>query len=422
MSLLLLAGCSKDPAKPEAAKNSAPQISSIIPVPEEIPMNGTTRITCLADDPEGDPVSYTWESDQGTITGSGAQVDWTAPDSEGVYQIKCTVSDSKKASADQMVSILVAGSGNQPPQITSLSAGSDTVEFNKSISITCQAIDNDGDSLNFDWQITGGTINGSGKQITWFAPGYEGPQTITCTVSDSRGESVSRSIDIEVIPPRIPTDGLVLWYPFNGNARDSSGNAYDGNLLGQANANNGTLEIGNNAVDRVYVPYQSVDGLTNFTAAAWLKIDVVHVPYLNTMFSGANTATHNAFSFWYSRETSPSGVNKTWRIVLHGTGYSFAVNDVIEDLNWHHVAVQRDGAKARLFIDGQQVGNAIDVVPNPVVVAQDGFCLGQEQDEIGGAFSSVQNWAGNMDNVRFYNRPLTADEIRALADEPVSDN
>ena len=31
---------------------------------------------------------------------------------------------------------------------------------------------------------------------------------------------------------QIPADGLVAWYPFNGNANDESGNGNDGNVIG----------------------------------------------------------------------------------------------------------------------------------------------------------------------------------------------
>ena len=35
-----------------------------------------------------------------------------------------------------------------------------------------------------------------------------------------------------VLQAQIPTDGLVAWYPFNGNANDESGNGNDGTVNG----------------------------------------------------------------------------------------------------------------------------------------------------------------------------------------------
>jgi len=34
------------------------------------------------------------------------------------------------------------------------------------------------------------------------------------------------------VPGYIPQDGLIAWYPFNGNANDESGNGNDGDNLG----------------------------------------------------------------------------------------------------------------------------------------------------------------------------------------------
>ena len=36
------------------------------------------------------------------------------------------------------------------------------------------------------------------------------------------------------VPNYVPTDGLVAWYPFNGNANDESGNENDGEIMASA--------------------------------------------------------------------------------------------------------------------------------------------------------------------------------------------
>ena len=43
--------------------------------------------------------------------------------------------------------------------------------------------------------------------------------------------SVNASL-VAQIPSYIPTDGLVAWYPFNGNANDESGNGNSGTVNG----------------------------------------------------------------------------------------------------------------------------------------------------------------------------------------------
>jgi hypothetical protein len=417
LAMLIIASCSKNTTEPEQ-QNKAPLITSIVPSPYSVPMKGIITLTCLAADPDGDQLSYNWEALEGTITGSGPSVEWTAPEQEGSFSISCKVSDGNGGEANQNVDVAVSGSFNNAPQISTVYSSADSAIVGEMVTIHCDATDADGDPLTYDWQASGGTIQPNGNSADWTAPDTTGSYQITVTVTDGRGGEARQTSTLRAVEAPIPTEGLLGFYPFEGSAQDESGNSYHGVTMGGASASDGILDIRNNATDRVYLPNDMADGLTDFTMAAWLKIDVVHVSYLNTVFSGASSATHNAFSFWYSRENNN---NKTWRIVLSGPGYSFETNDVIEDYDWHHVAVKRDGAFAYLYIDGAQVGARISVNADPVAVAPDGLFLGQEQDAIGGSFDQRQSWAGEMDNVRFYSRSLSADEIRRLYEEPHSD-
>ena len=43
---------------------------------------------------------------------------------------------------------------------------------------------------------------------------------------------VNQSTFRQEIPSNVPMDGLAIYYPFSGNANDSSGNEYDGTISG----------------------------------------------------------------------------------------------------------------------------------------------------------------------------------------------
>ena len=418
---LLIAGlmsCSEDPANADKNSNGVPQISSIIPNPQNVATTEVTSLTCLAQDPDGDALNFTWSYDHGMVSGSGSNVDWQAPDSAGFYSIVCTVTDNKGGLAVDSVMIQVIP-GNSSPQINALTADFDSIKTNDSVGLNCSATDNDGDQLTYSWSADVGTISGSGNSVTWVSTDSVGSFEIICTVSDGNGGQTNQSIFITTFIPPVPTNGLVAFYPFEGNARDESGNNYDGTLMGNADAQDGTLDLGNNAVDRVYLPYASLNGLTSFTLAAWLKIDVIHEGGLNVWIDGATSGNHNSFGLWYSNESS--AIYEQWRFIFNGTGYQFDADPTMKDLNWHHVAVVRDGAYAYLYIDGIQSGSRIDVPQNPIVIDNGGLFIGQEQDALGGSFHQTQSWAGEMDNVRFYNRNLTPDEIESLFNEEHSD-
>ncbi len=74
---------------------------------------------------------------------------------------------------------------------------------------------------------------------------------------------------------------------------------------------------------------------------------------------------------------------------------------------WHHVAGTWDGSKVRIYVDG-----ALDNVPPTYTTA-----LGTDTRALymGGRIGSTDVINGRLDDVRFYNRALTAAEIAALA-------
>ena len=44
--------------------------------------------------------------------------------------------------------------------------------------------------------------------------------------------AISTVISFSQVPSYVPTNGLVGYWPFNGNANDESGNSYNGNFVG----------------------------------------------------------------------------------------------------------------------------------------------------------------------------------------------
>lgn len=70
--------------------------------PATVATGGTSAITSLASDPDGDTLTYAWSADGGVITGSGSTVVWTAPATVGTYAITCKVSDGKLESSMQV--------------------------------------------------------------------------------------------------------------------------------------------------------------------------------------------------------------------------------------------------------------------------------------------------------------------------------
>jgi len=175
--------------------NHPPEITSLTPSATSVARGGSCTITCDANDPDGDTLTFEWTATGGAISGTGGTVTWTAPTTEGSYTISVTVSDGKGGTVSDSVSIQVI---NSPPEITSLTPSATSVAPSESCTITCVANDPDDDTLTYAWTATGGTISGTGGTVTWIAPAAEGSYTISVTVSDGKGGTATDSCAVTV--------------------------------------------------------------------------------------------------------------------------------------------------------------------------------------------------------------------------------
>ncbi|MFN0213159.1 MAG: LamG-like jellyroll fold domain-containing protein [Saprospiraceae bacterium] len=87
--------------------NDAPQILEIQKSVAYVSPSETLQLTCLATDANNDPLSYAWTATGGTFNGTGNAVDWTAPASEGIFDVTAKVSDDEGLFAQTNTKILV---------------------------------------------------------------------------------------------------------------------------------------------------------------------------------------------------------------------------------------------------------------------------------------------------------------------------
>jgi hypothetical protein len=92
--------------------NQSPTISSLVANPSGILYGGSTLLTCIASDPDGDVVRYSWTASEGSITGVGNKVTWIAPNKGGSFNITVIVSDGKGGETRGNVMVTVATSTN----------------------------------------------------------------------------------------------------------------------------------------------------------------------------------------------------------------------------------------------------------------------------------------------------------------------
>jgi outer membrane protein OmpA-like peptidoglycan-associated protein len=111
------ASCAAD-IKVEEKPNHPPTASMSIERSPILP-GEHTGVTCNGSDPDNDPLTYSYTTSGGQITGSGSNVQFDSTGlAPGTYTVKCTVNDGRGGTAEASGNVEV----KEPPQIKQLEA------------------------------------------------------------------------------------------------------------------------------------------------------------------------------------------------------------------------------------------------------------------------------------------------------------
>ena len=226
------------------------------------------------------------------------------------------------------------------------------------------------------------------------------------------------------LPSYLPADGLVGWWPFNGNANDESGNGNNGVVNGATltEDRNGVLNAAysfDGVNDFINSPsFAAITGSTNRTYSFWLRCEansaggwtISNGPELFSQ-GGACAAGFHIDANIINADCSFQGI---------GVGINCSqrrVQTIINDGIWKHVAVVYDGSglsATRIYINTEEItspfcndGTASWNVPNTSVA--NGLSFGKRNDNYSGTFLN-----GSLDDIAIYNRALTPQEIQNL--------
>jgi len=204
------------------------------------------------------------------------------------------------------------------------------------------------------------------------------------------------------IPLYIPTDGLVAWYPFNGNANDESGNGNNGTVNGAILTTNK-----DGSENSAYL----FDGVDDF-----ISTDLI-LPTLNA----ARTV-----SFWFKGSIGDI-LSSGGGGCFEGFNLTLAENDFyvevacglnsyplegIELIEWNQVFVVVKPNSSKLS-DVKVYLNGVELAPQSSDEVE--LNTGNEPLNIGSHFSEAYNFFnGSIDDVAIWNRALTEEEIQAV--------
>jgi hypothetical protein len=188
--------------------NRPPTITSLVADADWTTPSGSLQVTCDAADPDDDELSYEWTATGGDISGTGAAVNWTAPQEVDIYYITVVVKDGHGSSATDSRPISVAS--EQPPTIEALLITAEhcylktyswgyKVGKEQEYYIECVVSDTSIE-VSYQWSYEHGTVSGEGSVITWTAPDETLDRTtVTVIVSDIAGNMASKDIMLNVV-------------------------------------------------------------------------------------------------------------------------------------------------------------------------------------------------------------------------------
>ncbi len=242
------------------------------------------------------------------------------------------------------------------------------------------------------------------------------PMTKTCKILLTSLLVLVSSLGFsQSVPSYVPTNGLVGWWGFNGNAQDGSGNGNHGTVNG---ASLTTDRFGNqngaynfNGVNN-WIQVQDHISLrpSNITLATW-----VFIPG-NTNNYGLITKTNlqTAQGEQYSLQFNNNNINENRFSIKRnsgcspGNGWREVVVQSVNPINeWHFIVATYDGTTLRYYKNGV-------LSPNQLTIS------GGIDNCTGGTLNFGRYWnccnylQGKLDDIGIWNRALTQQEITNL--------
>ena len=200
--------------------------------------------------------------------------------------------------------------------------------------------------------------------------------------------------------PEFLKQGLVAYYPFNGNAKDESGNGNDGKNSGA------TLTSDRRGMpDKAYafeegaisLPRETMKGGDKVSVFAWINVETGTQGMYPRLVGGNTSGLVNVWLGLANKNSKELSIEvdtpASNRLQGHG---------VIENGIWFHVALVYDGSELAEYVNGIKKASK----------AVSGNYPQQINIKIGGIGRYL--FRGKIDDVRIYNRALTEAEVKAL--------
>jgi hypothetical protein len=213
------------------------------------------------------------------------------------------------------------------------------------------------------------------------------------------------------VPNYVPTNGLVGWWPFNGNANDES-----------ANGNNGTVNGATLTSDR----FGNANKAYNFNGTtSYVKVNnSSSLESANLSISFWIKSTGNQFQQVFYKVTPNTALNETYSVPLNLTqtgtlnfdlknnncnpavGWQYCSGNIGNISSWTNFVLTHDGSITRIYKNGQ----LLSTIPGAFPISN---CPGG--DLLMGCDWQMNNKLnGQLDDIGIWNRAINQQEINDL--------
>ena len=220
------------------------------------------------------------------------------------------------------------------------------------------------------------------------------------------------------LPSYVPTDGLVAYYPFNGNANDESGNGNHGTVNGatltsdrDGNENSAYYFNVNasggwgSAQNRITVSSPTISNENSFTISAWINLETKPSPFDNRPHTIMGRWDGNGVAVFRHQINYSGEISTNLRA---GTNSNIVEGGSVTYGEWYHIVITYNGSILKQYINNQLTKQEqLDIDIN---TSSTDLTFG----ELHMANGHWYLFSGEMDDLGYWNRALSEQEIQNL--------
>ncbi len=208
------------------------------------------------------------------------------------------------------------------------------------------------------------------------------------------------------IPTNIPTNGLVGWWPFNGNANDESGNMNNGIVDGATSVSdrdgNSNSAYSFAATNKIQIPHNSIYNSTELSISLWFTSDNFTSDE-SLISKRENSGWGNSFELNAAQSNGLNGIGTSWSVGGNNAISHYSQSILTNQWNNFIFIWASDSVKIYLngfFLEGTTVSGGMNFNSLPITIGSRGNGWNQV--------------VGKIDDIAIWSRALSQNEINIL--------